>query len=454
MKLFDVTDYGAVGNHGAINDSAIAAALAAMGPYGGELYFPPGIYDYIGEIKITGSNIYVTGSNATLYGRRTTATTPSGMSLEATASNITVSGLIFDSNGYADWQANDCVTHNGVNYYLLQNHTSGATTEPGVGVIWQNYWLAGGPGGSIWITGKAYASHRCTDLDGTASTSNEAYLTVRGATNVLIENNTFLGMGCWNLPLLDGASYIGIRNNTFRNSAADGINIYDGANHVAVTGNIMDNLNDDAVSMVYNSTDTLGPPNRVLSAKNIIINSKTGFTSYGGIKALVTGNYIDSAFSRGIGVANWDRKLTIGLTANYSSDIDIIGNYILNTGVPSSNDWVSGLYISELSRGYVANNTIVNSARSGAMINNSSDLTLASNMIIQPVDEGLQTKTDAKDKVTSKLTLLTKTDATDKVTSKLTLLNNTVDTASTFGIHLFGNGTTIYWRFIRNPSKW
>lgn len=42
------------------------------------------------------------------------------------------------STGYTEGEA---VSNNGTSYVVIQDHTSGATTEPGVGANWQTYWM-------------------------------------------------------------------------------------------------------------------------------------------------------------------------------------------------------------------------------------------------------------------------------------------------------------------------
>jgi hypothetical protein len=54
----------------------------------------------------------------------------------------------------------DQVTHNGDVYYCIKTHTSGATTEPGVGTVWTDYWYASPilatTTPAAWLTDTAY----------------------------------------------------------------------------------------------------------------------------------------------------------------------------------------------------------------------------------------------------------------------------------------------------------
>lgn len=50
----------------------------------------------------------------------------------------------------------DNVTHSATNYKCLRSHTSGASTEPGVGIDWESYWSQEGIGGGAWVTSTGY----------------------------------------------------------------------------------------------------------------------------------------------------------------------------------------------------------------------------------------------------------------------------------------------------------
>lgn len=55
----------------------------------------------------------------------------------------------------------DSVTNNDTTYYCLKNHTSGASSEPGVGDMWTEFWYASTESASTaiaWITDTAYES--------------------------------------------------------------------------------------------------------------------------------------------------------------------------------------------------------------------------------------------------------------------------------------------------------
>ncbi len=58
--------------------------------------------------------------------------------------------LTADFIAAANWCDPDLVTHGGSTYTCIGDHTSGASTEPGVGGDWQTFWELTGSGGSAW----------------------------------------------------------------------------------------------------------------------------------------------------------------------------------------------------------------------------------------------------------------------------------------------------------------
>lgn len=50
----------------------------------------------------------------------------------------------------------DNITHSATNYKCIRSHTSGVSTEPGVGVDWASYWSQEGSGGDAWVTATGY----------------------------------------------------------------------------------------------------------------------------------------------------------------------------------------------------------------------------------------------------------------------------------------------------------
>ncbi|MHB9110746.1 MAG: hypothetical protein ACYDCO_27145 [Armatimonadota bacterium] len=109
----------------------------------------------------------------------------------AAGAGFTPQGAWLTGTAYAITPDIDWVTHNGNSYACILAHTSGATTEPGVGVDWATYWQQlsekGAPGNPMnwrdaWVTGTAYvagdgvnrlgSSFYCK-LDHTAGAANE-----------------------------------------------------------------------------------------------------------------------------------------------------------------------------------------------------------------------------------------------------------------------------------------
>lgn len=61
--VYNVRDYGAVGNGVTSDSSAIAAAIAAAGSSGGTVYFPPGVYRITSTIALGGSKVSLAGAS-------------------------------------------------------------------------------------------------------------------------------------------------------------------------------------------------------------------------------------------------------------------------------------------------------------------------------------------------------------------------------------------------------
>ncbi len=68
----------------------------------------------------------------------------------------TAKAVTADIDAAANWCDPDYLTHGGVNYTCLGDHTSGASTEPGVGADWETFWAVGGPGGDAWAADTYY----------------------------------------------------------------------------------------------------------------------------------------------------------------------------------------------------------------------------------------------------------------------------------------------------------
>lgn len=315
-------DFGAVGDGVASDDAAIQSAFDYLGTYEGALLIPPGTYKYSTQLELEGNNIEIIGANAVFYNNRTANATSNGVFL--TGDNIRMHGLKFDSNGYADWVANG-------------------------------------------------DTHKCSDLSGVSSA--EAHLVIYQASNVYLENNIFTNSGCWNIPVLD-SSYVHIKNNTIKDSAIDGINMYDGSHHIEVVGNIIENTNDDAISMVWNSVDTNGPPAHFLIADNLVTGSKSGVACYNCTKATIKNNGIYSATSRGILVRNWDQTINDVDTTNFAEDVVISGNTIKTVSGTGE-----GISVTEILRGRISGNTVDNTGTVGIGYGRYSDLLISNNTI-------------------------------------------------------------------------
>lgn len=132
---------GVTGPVGATGPTGVTGAAGVTGPTG-----PTGVTGPVGVTGPTG----VTGA--------TGPTGPTGVT-GATGTQYPWRGQWLTATAYV---ANDCVQNNGSGYVCILGHTSGATSEPGVGVSWATYWSllvekgvtgATGPTGVTGVTG-------------------------------------------------------------------------------------------------------------------------------------------------------------------------------------------------------------------------------------------------------------------------------------------------------------
>lgn len=87
-------------------------------------------------------------------------------------------GLWATSTSYS---TNDVVTHNGSSYYATDDHTSGASTEPGVGAVWTTVWQLAAASGEQGATG-AQGTQGATGPQG--STGPRGFTGPQGPTGV------------------------------------------------------------------------------------------------------------------------------------------------------------------------------------------------------------------------------------------------------------------------------
>ena len=83
----------------------------------------------------------------------------------------------------------DLVTHSATNYTCILPHTAIATTEPGVGATWTNYWAQEGAGGAAWSLTTVYDCRidNGTMINPDGGGSLQGYDTIMGSNNDLYD---------------------------------------------------------------------------------------------------------------------------------------------------------------------------------------------------------------------------------------------------------------------------
>lgn len=151
---------GANGATGATGTTGSAGAAGATGATGAGVTGATGVQGATGADGATGA----TGTQYNWEGAWTTSTT---------------------------YEVNDCVENDGSGYVCIGDHTSGSTTEPGVGASWEDEWDlfvengvgATGPAGPTGATGPAGDPGGATGATGTAGSDGATGATGANGTN-------------------------------------------------------------------------------------------------------------------------------------------------------------------------------------------------------------------------------------------------------------------------------
>ncbi len=147
---------GATGAAGATGATGAAGATGATGTTGATGAGATGATGPVGSTGTTGA----TGSGAT-GATGPTGSTGSLGSTGATGPQGTAGGsttFVGDWTTATGYSSADQVTHNGSSYSCISGHTSGGSSEPGVGGSWQTYWQLSAQQGATGATGPAGAT--------------------------------------------------------------------------------------------------------------------------------------------------------------------------------------------------------------------------------------------------------------------------------------------------------
>lgn len=313
-SLFNVLDYGAVGNGTTDDRAAIVAAITALSSAGGgTLLFPAGTYAVSATVSLV-SNMKMTG-----VGRGASIIRPAdGWASSAifqdpsAVSNVEVVDLTFDINNVSALAVR-FIRSGTINVAVRNCEFKGMTTS-----------------------GTAMALNLCRQVliqgnvfTGSGSGSQAALNLFNAATHVAIVDNSF--EGCHQSVYVDNftaaCNNITIGNNRFRNIGRYGVRLVQ-ASYVTVMGNEF-----ETTFYVGSSTDGSAIVTCHSGCSNVTISNNVSKTAgeiscYGGFNTSITGNIIVNTIAAGIEV-NDNADASVPADAIRTS---IVGNHIQNAG--------------------------------------------------------------------------------------------------------------------------
>ena len=271
-SLLGVKAYGAVGD-GVIDDTvAINSAITAASgsPYGGEVYFPPGLY-----------RVRQNGKVGAIRPRSNTVLVGAGADLSVL--------WMDDSEGGTDMLGNNI--SNGPTYDPLENfHVSGLGFKGRADVV------KTGGGQLIRVQGNNISFKDCT---------------------FSYSRNMGIVLTCCHGVIVTGCR-------VFR-TIADGISAWD-CFDVLISGNRVEQANDDAISAHSNDDAPLPVRSGIVITDNIILDSQ-GIAVLGAKSLIISNNVLHRIMGTGIRVVNTPTAFVQGQTTQHSV---LISNNIIN----------------------------------------------------------------------------------------------------------------------------
>jgi hypothetical protein len=347
--VFNIRDYGAVGDGATDDNAAIIAALTAASAVSGEVIVPPGMFIFT-QIPVP-SNVRFVGRGGTLKFKDGTAVSSAAsyypIVIGPTESNVVLDSLVIDGNGAnnTSFTVCDAISASGDNI-RVQNCT--ITNPPDSGITWSKntnsacegnrisgatdcgIYINDGDGTALHesivrgnrITGCAFSgiaakriSQRTIISDnviydcGNGITLEEASTTTDYGTNLTIANNRMRRIGHINAAAakcgvnIRGSRWVQVIGNRVEDVIGRGI-LVEGCTDCTVMGNII------------NHDPTLG--NAVTGVGITVTNRST----LGSKRIVVNGNISTDAAAHGIHVAS--------ASTAPSSNITVIGNMVEN----------------------------------------------------------------------------------------------------------------------------
>jgi hypothetical protein len=309
--VFNVVDYGLIGDGTTDNQTAMVALISTVQTAGGGIiFFPKGIYTWSGSPQITGSNITIEGTgkgSVILLGSATLNANGTVMGLWLNgATNITIRNLTVDGN-FANIAKNGTYT------------TSSNLWNP----IIAKY-------GSTSVKNYIYAG---SGVDSSTYLTYRQPIRITDSSNIIVENcliQNSIGAGILiDATSVDNSQEIMIRNNRVKLTWDNGIYFHKGVRFGSAIGNHVSDTQYAGVTAIF--------CNDILTDGNVIHDNgpsqsdSAGIEYCGVIKGLISNNTVYNSLFEGILLKNTsETAITGGFANNFvkNYDIQISGNTV------------------------------------------------------------------------------------------------------------------------------
>lgn len=357
--VYNIRDYGAVGD-GVTNDgSALVAAETAAAVAGGVVYIPPGEYMFTGTwnissnvqvvgaghgswlhpINATGNTIVLTAAeNVAFHNLRIEGKSPGGISVKGGSRNITIDHVYFKSTDQTTNTLGQCVwlyacteiavnacTFDQTGYGVIQQQGFASSFVQVTNNVWRNALSDAieanctnlAPSEAWTITGNHFLGHAGWPTEAT----EDRFVGITAVKNVVIANNIVRQVaGDSALHLEDVSGQAAVTGNVFENCVGSHPYVYilSSAEDVVVVGNWFIHSDTSLPSRYVMDLGSGSYTNRILFANNHIL----GNASY----TLAGINY--SSHANMLCVGNYWRQLSTVMTCNSASNAIFANNLI------------------------------------------------------------------------------------------------------------------------------
>ena len=311
-EVYDVKDYGAVGDGVANDTAAIAAAVAAMpSAGGGALYFPAGTYLFT-TIAIGRSNVLVYGDGDASILLQSGSTTTL-IDLTGTAANVTIRDLQMHGAGSAGTTAAIGIAMAaGTSNIKVQNVSfSGATASTG----FNSAVSCSGTSGEYWVRDCRF--DRVFGAVAAGTVGNGVLLTA--AVRCQVRGCYFIGNGTMNYGIhsTGAASRCLIANNFIDSCTTFGISIDTGSDQMDIVGNTVRNTTGGGATDFGCGIYTFALQNSFIDGNHSYSNVKHGIACVNNsTRCSIRGNLCHSNTLDGFLIR--DQSTSCSITGNHS----------------------------------------------------------------------------------------------------------------------------------------